>query len=71
MTAYPFEWLEASVFYANLNEDYCDGLTISFCNQDQKIKGLKIRLLEETDFLPSIIVLIMLEVQDTLAPNIL
>ena len=57
MTAYPFEWLEASVFYANLNErDYCDDLTISFCNQDQKDKGfnLKIRLLEETDFLPSI-----------------
>lgn len=57
MTAYPFEWLEASVFYSNFNErNYCDDLTISFCNQDQKDKGFnfKIRLIEETDYLPSI-----------------
>ena len=56
-TAFPFDWLEASVFYSSFrNSTYCDDLTIDFCTQDQIDKGFnfKVRVLEETKNTPSI-----------------
>ncbi len=50
MTSYPFNWLEASFFYTNIqNKPYCDIDIDPVCKQDYKDKGFnfKIRLKEE------------------------
>ena len=52
MTSYPFDWLEASVFYTNIQGKPYPG----YESQDYKDKGFnfKIRLLEESRYLPAI-----------------
>ena len=50
MTSFPFNWLEASFFYTNINDKpYCENDFDPVCNQDYKDKGFnfKIRLKEE------------------------
>ena len=50
MTSYPFDWLEASFFYTNIQDKpYCNVDFDPVCNQDYKDKGFnfKIRLKEE------------------------
>ena len=50
MTAYPFDWLEASFFYTNIQDKpYCAADYDPVCNQDYKDKGFnfKVRLKEE------------------------
>ena len=50
MTSYPFDWLEASLFYANIQDKpYCGNISDPVCNQDYKDKGFnfKLRLKEE------------------------
>lgn len=50
MSSYPFDWLEASFFYTNIqNKPYCGNESEPICNQDYKDKGFnfKIRLKEE------------------------
>lgn len=50
MTSFPFNWLEASFFYTNIeNKNYCNNEFDPVCNQDYKDKGFnfKIRLKEE------------------------
>ena len=50
MTSYPFDWLEASFFYANIQDKpYCSFDFDPVCNQDYKDKGFnfKVRLKEE------------------------
>ena len=56
MTSFPFDWLEASFFYTNIqNKPYCIYEFDPVCDQDYKDKGfnLKIRLKEE-GILPAI-----------------
>ena len=52
MTSYPFDWLEAPVFYTNIQGKPYPG----YESQDYKDKGFnfKIRLLEESRYLPAI-----------------
>ncbi len=53
ITASPYDWLEASFFYTNIqNERYCLDESIDFCKQDYKDKGFnfKLRLKEEGIF---------------------
>ena len=53
MTSFPFNWLEASFFYTNIeNKNYCNDEFDPVCNQDYKDKGfnIKIRLKEEGIF---------------------
>ncbi len=53
MSSFPFDWLEASFFYTNIqNKPYCGNLFDSVCNQDYKDKGFnfKLRLKEEGAF---------------------
>ena len=50
MTSFPFDWLEASFFYTNIQgKPYCDLDYDPVCNQDYKDKGFnfKLRLKEE------------------------
>ena len=50
MTSFPFDWLEASFFYTNIqNLPYCGDELDPICNQDLKDKGFnfKLRLKEE------------------------
>ena len=50
MTSYPFDWLEASVFYTNIsNKPYCLNEFDPVCDQDYKDKGFnfKLRIKEE------------------------
>ena len=50
MTSFPFDWLEASFFYTNVQgKPYCDVDYDPVCNQDYKDKGFnfKLRLKEE------------------------
>ncbi len=50
MTSFPFDWLEASFFYTNIqNKPYCNFDFDPVCNQDYKDKGFnfKVRLKEE------------------------
>ena len=50
MTSYPFDWMEASFFYTNIqNRAYCEVDFDPVCNQTYKDKGFnfKIRLKEE------------------------
>ena len=53
MSSSPFDWLEASFFYTNIqNKPYCDVEFDPVCNQDYKDKGFnfKLRLKEEGDW---------------------
>ena len=53
ITASPYNWLEASFFYTNVqNKTYCPDLDILICRQDYKDKGfnVKVRLKEEGIF---------------------
>ena len=53
MSSFPFDWLEASFFYTNIqNKPYCGNIFDSVCNQDYKDKGFnfKLRLKEEGTF---------------------
>jgi hypothetical protein len=53
ITASPYNWLEASFFYTNIqNKRYCPYLDIFICRQDYKDKGfnVKVRLKEEGIF---------------------
>jgi hypothetical protein len=52
MTSYPFDWLEASVFYTNIQGKPYPGYEF----QDYKDKGFnfKVRILEESMYLPAI-----------------
>ena len=53
MTSFPFDWLEASFFYTNIQgKPYCGLDYDPVCNQDYKDKGfnLKLRLKEEGIF---------------------
>tara|TARA_A100001035_G_scaffold279952_1_gene283172 strand:- start:728 stop:2701 length:1974 start_codon:yes stop_codon:yes gene_type:complete len=44
LSASPFDWLEASFFYTNIQDrPYCDDLTSEFCLQDFKDKGFNIK----------------------------
>ena len=54
----PFEWLEASFFYTNIQDKpYCDILTDVLCQQDYKDKGFNVKLrLKEQGKLPAIAV---------------
>ena len=50
MTSYPFDWLEASFFYTNIDgKPYCDQSFDPVCKQDYKDKGFntKIRIKQE------------------------
>ena len=50
LTSYPFDWLEASFFYSNIQDKpYCNVDFDPVCNQDYKDKGFnfKVRLKEE------------------------
>lgn len=50
LTASPFDWMEASFFYTNVQgKPYCEFLSEEVCRQDYKDKGfnLKLRLKEE------------------------
>ena len=56
MTSFPFNWMEASFFYTNIQgKSYCGNSFDKACNQDYKDKGfnLKIRIKEE-GFFPAI-----------------
>ena len=53
LTSFPFDWLEASFFYTNIqNKPYCNYEFDPVCNQDYKDKGFnfKLRLKEEGIF---------------------
>jgi len=53
LTSYPYDWLEASFFYTNINNiPYCKDRFDPVCGQDYKDKGFnfKIRLKEEDNF---------------------
>ena len=57
LTSNPYEWLEASFFYTNIeNKPYCT-LDFDFCRQDYKDKGFNIKLrVKEEGFFPAIAV---------------
>ena len=56
MTSSPFDWLEASFFYTNVDgKPYCDNSLDPVCQQDYKDKGFNIKLrLKEEGILPAI-----------------
>ena len=57
LTSSPFDWMEASFFYTNLqNRRYCLESYDPVCSQDYKDKGfnVKIRLKSEDNFIPAI-----------------
>jgi len=58
LTSNPFDWMEASFFYASLqNRRYCQVTYDSVCNQDYKDKGFNLKLrLKEEGILPAIAV---------------
>ncbi len=58
LTSNPFEWLEASFFYTNIQDKpYCDILTDVLCQQDYKDKGFNVKLrIKEQGALPAIAV---------------
>ena len=50
MTSSPYDWMEASIFYTNIqNKPYCNQVSDFVCQQDYKDKGFnfKFRLKEE------------------------
>lgn len=58
LTSNPFDWLEASFFYTNIQERrYCDQLFDAVCSQNYKDKGFNFKLrLKEEGALPAIAV---------------
>ena len=45
MTSYPFDWLEASFFYTNIDgKPYCDQTFDPVCKQDYKDKGFNTKI---------------------------
>ena len=58
MTSFPFDWLEASFFYTNIQgKPYCDLDYDPVCNQDYKDKGFNFKLrLKEEGIFPAIAV---------------
>ena len=56
LTSNPFDWMEASFFYASLkNKRYCEFEYDPVCSQDYKDKGFNIKLrLKEEGILPAI-----------------
>ena len=56
MTSFPFDWLEASFFYTNIQgKPYCGLDYDPVCNQDYKDKGFNFKLrLKEEGILPAI-----------------
>ena len=56
MSSYPFDWLEASFFYSNIqNKPYCTSEFDPVCNQDYKDKGFNFKLrIKEEGRLPAI-----------------
>ena len=58
LTSNPFDWMEASFFYTNLqNKRYCDFDFDPVCKQDYKDKGFNLKLrLKEEGILPAIAV---------------
>ena len=56
MTSFPFEWLEASFFYTNIQDKpYCLSEFDPVCDQDYKDKGFNFKLrLKEEGILPAI-----------------
>ena len=58
MTSSPFDWLEASFFYTNIqNQRYCDNEFDPVCSQDYKDKGFNFKLrIKEEGILPALAV---------------
>jgi len=58
MTASPYDWMEASFFYTNIqNKPYCSNLSDPVCQQDYKDKGFNFKLrLKEEGLFPAIAV---------------
>ena len=56
MTSFPYNWLEASFFYTNIQDKpYCGWSSDRACNQDYKDKGFNFRLrLKDEDAWPAI-----------------
>ena len=57
MTSFPYDWMEASFFYTNIQgKPYCEVLWDPVCQQDYKDKGfnLKLKLMEQDGKFPSI-----------------
>ena len=56
MTSFPFDWLEASFFYTNIqNKPYCNNEFDPVCDQDYKDKGFNFKLrLKKEGVLPAI-----------------
>jgi len=56
LSASPFDWLEASFFYTNVQDrPYCYDFTSDICSQDFKDKGFNLKLrLKKQDRLPAI-----------------
>tara|TARA_A100001234_G_scaffold219643_1_gene230877 strand:+ start:2600 stop:4552 length:1953 start_codon:yes stop_codon:yes gene_type:complete len=56
MTSFPFDWLEASFFYTNIQDKpYCSAALDPVCKQDYKDKGFNFKLrLKEEGALPAI-----------------
>ena len=56
LTSNPFDWMEASFFYASLqNQRYCGDDSNPFCKQDYKDKGFNLKLrIKEEGTLPAI-----------------
>jgi hypothetical protein len=58
MTSFPFNWMEASFFYTNIqNKRYCERAFDLVCNQDYKDKGFNFKFrVKEEGILPAIAV---------------
>ena len=56
MTSFPFDWLEASFFYTNIQgKPYCNNEFDPVCEQDYKDKGFNFKLrIKEEGIFPSI-----------------
>tara|TARA_B100001989_G_scaffold37351_1_gene22439 strand:+ start:51294 stop:53249 length:1956 start_codon:yes stop_codon:yes gene_type:complete len=56
MTSFPFDWLEASFFYTNIDgKPYCEFIEDPVCNQDYKDKGFNTKLrLKKEGVLPAL-----------------
>lgn len=56
MTSYPYDWMEASFFYTNIQgKPYCGQEFDEVCNQDYKDKGFNFKLrIKEEGFFPAI-----------------
>jgi hypothetical protein len=56
MTSFPYDWMEASFFYTNIQgRPYCDNIYDIACQQDYKDKGFNFKFrVKEEDYLPAI-----------------